>query len=183
MINRANLIVRSHYRCNVACSCRAAASTRPSSSSNSADAYSSLSLSRRIFAAGSYTTDSKIFLLGCALVGFSLLTPETASAASEFTNQNHQHINAAVSDVAENEEFWGNVLRYISYFFSVLLGTAYVAIKPIIGLLKKPTTAVLVIIGAVLLFTFVSTTVQGMLGMDNNTDIYTATSIVTPATR
>jgi len=113
----------------------------------------------------------------------SLLTPESSTAASEFTNQHHQHINAAISDVAENEEFWGNVLRYISYFFSVLLGTAYVAIKPIIGLLKKPATAILVIIGAVLLFTFVSTTVQGMLGLDNNTDIYTATSIVTPATR
>ena len=180
MINRANFIVRRHNRSNVACSCRAAASTRPS---NSADASASLSLSRRIFATGSYTTDCNISLLGCALAGMYLLSPEAANAASEFTNQHHQHINAAISDVAENEEFWGNVLRYISYFFSVLLGTAYVAVKPIIGLLKKPATAVLVIIGAVLLFTFVSTTVQGMLGMDNNTDIYTATSIVTPATR
>jgi hypothetical protein len=29
------------------------------------------------------------------------------------------------------EDFWSNVGRYGSYFFSVLLGTAYTAIKPL----------------------------------------------------
>ncbi|EFN54403.1 hypothetical protein CHLNCDRAFT_15860, partial [Chlorella variabilis] len=56
--------------------------------------------------------------------------------------------------------FWGNVLRYISYFFSVLLGTAYIAVKPLIELMKKPTTAVLVVGGLAGLFFFVSFTVQ-----------------------
>lgn len=65
-----------------------------------------------------------------------------------------------LGDLAENEDFWGNVVSYISYFFSVLLGTAYIAVKPIIELMKKPGTAVLVVAGTASLIWFVSFTVQ-----------------------
>lgn len=86
--------------------------------------------------------------------------------------------HVSMYDLAENEDFWANVLRYVSYFFSVLLGTAYVAFKPILELLKRPTTAVLVIGAAVGLYFFVSTTVSAMLGM--NEYGYEPSSIVTP---
>ena len=80
--------------------------------------------------------------------------------------------------LAENEDFWANVLRYISYFFSVLLGTAYVAFKPVVALLKRPTTAILVIVAFAGLYYFVSTTVKAMIGVDEFT--YEPSSLVTP---
>ena len=90
------------------------------------------------------------------------------------------HVAHPIADLAEDTDFWANVLRYISYFFSVLLGTAYVAIKPLIELLKRPTTAVLVIAGVAVVYIFVSTTVGAMLGMNDIIE-YSPSSIVTPA--
>lgn len=59
------------------------------------------------------------------------------------------------------------MLRYGSYFFSVLLGTAYTAVKPIGGLLKKPISAVLTITAIIGLYIFVSSTVNAMLGVNS----------------
>lgn len=67
-------------------------------------------------------------------------------------------------------DFWVNVSRYGRYFITVLLGTAYISVKPILQLLKRPKTAVAVIIGAAALYLFVSTTVQAMLGVSNPLD-------------
>jgi hypothetical protein len=83
-----------------------------------------------------------------------------------------------VGDLAEGEEFWSNVGRYASYFFSVLLGTAYTALRPVAAALKRPGTAVLVIAGAAGLYIFVSSTVSAMLGI--NEVPYEPSSIVTP---
>lgn len=68
---------------------------------------------------------------------------------------------------ALQEDFWSNVGRYGSYFFSVLLGTAYTAVKPIGGWLKKPVSAVLTITAIIGLYIFVSSTVTAMLGVNN----------------
>ncbi len=65
------------------------------------------------------------------------------------------------------EDFWSNVGRYGSYFFSVLLGTAYTAVKPIGGLLRRPVSAVLTISAIIGLYIFVSTTVTAMLGVNS----------------
>ena len=65
------------------------------------------------------------------------------------------------------EDFWSNVGRYGSYFFSVLLGTAYTAVKPIGGWLKKPVSAVLTITAIIGLYIFVSSTVTAMLGVNS----------------
>jgi hypothetical protein len=64
------------------------------------------------------------------------------------------------------------VLRYISYFFSVLLGTAYTAVRPLSGLLRRPVSAVLTVSGLVLLYLFVSSTVTAMLGINNGDDLF-----------
>ena len=91
----------------------------------------------------------------------------------------HAHAVPALGDLAENDEFWGNVGRYISYYFSVLLGTAYVAVRPLAELLKRPQTAALVVLGVGALLFFVQFTVSAMLGM-NDVVGYEPSSIVTP---
>lgn len=114
-----------------------------------------------------------------ALLAGVFLVPDAADAATSSISNSHSIYSADnIADLAENEDFWGNVLRYVSYFFSVLLGTAYVALKPIVELLKRPTTAILVILGATGLYLFVSTTVSAMLGV--NEFEYDPSSIVTP---
>ena len=66
------------------------------------------------------------------------------------------------------EDFWSNILRYVSYFFSVLLGTAYTAIKPIGGFLRKPVSAVITVAVIIGLYVFVSSTVNAMLGVNQD---------------
>jgi ABC-type dipeptide/oligopeptide/nickel transport system permease component len=112
------------------------------------------------------------------LAGATLLATPGLALADHLPSAAHS-VPQPIADLAENEDFWANVLRYISYFFSVLLGTAYVAIKPIFELLKRPTTAILVIIGGAALYFFVSTTVGAMLGMNDIIE-YEPSSIVTP---
>ena len=64
------------------------------------------------------------------------------------------------------EDFWQNLGRYGRYFITVLLGTAYTSVKPVGRLLRNPVTAGLVIAVAVGLYFFVSNTLNGMLGVN-----------------
>ena len=73
-------------------------------------------------------------------------------------------------DLAENEDFWGNVVSYGRYFVSVMLGTAYVMTKPFAEALKRPKTAVFVIVGTVGLVWFLASAVKLMLGVDESFD-------------
>lgn len=97
-----------------------------------------------------------------ALIIFALAWPAEPAAAAQHAHQ------ADVFQLATGEgDFWVNVSRYGRYFITVLLGTAYISVKPILQLLKRPKTAVAVIVGLVALYLFVSTTVQAMLGVSN----------------
>ena len=117
------------------------------------------SLLQRLVAAGGLA-DRGTLLLAAALGGAVLLGAAEPAAAAEGSTHWAHTAAQPLGDLAENADFWGNVVRYISYFFSVLLGTAYIAVKPIIGLLKRPGTAVLVVAGLAGLVYFVSFTVQ-----------------------
>jgi hypothetical protein len=68
-------------------------------------------------------------------------------------------------DLAEGEEFWGNVAKYGRYFVTVMLGTGYTMVQPIAKSFKKPLTAIVAIVGigggAVLL----KFTLDAMLGI------------------
>ncbi len=75
------------------------------------------------------------------------------------------HWPAADACFDAQDDFWSNVGRYGSYFFSVLLGTAYTAVKPIGGLLRKPVTAVFTLAALAALAVFVTSTVRAMLGV------------------
>ena len=97
-----------------------------------------------------------------ALILFALAWSAEPAAAAQ-----HVHQSDVFQLATGDSDFWVNVSRYGRYFITVLLGTAYISVKPILQLLKRPKTAVAVIVGLVALYLFVSTTVQAMLGVSN----------------
>eukprot|EP00884_Botryococcus_braunii_P003325 jgi/Botrbrau1/12994/Bobra.384_1s0018.1 len=109
------------------------------------------------------------FLTTCLGIGAALFLL-TASSAEALSDPGPQYypVAADLNNLAQNEDFWKNLLRYGTYFFSVLLGTAYTALKPIGGLLKRPVTAVFTLAAIVGLLVFVSTTVKAMLGVSGD---------------
>ena len=68
-------------------------------------------------------------------------------------------------EVLAQEDFWSNLARYGRFFITVLLGTAFTAIRPLGGLLKRPVTAVVVVAALFGLYIFLNATLKGMLGV------------------
>ena len=68
--------------------------------------------------------------------------------------------------LAENEDFWSNMARYSRFFVSVMVGTAYIILKPFGQLLKRPVTAAVFIGGIVVLYFFLRMTLTAMLGLN-----------------
>lgn len=101
-----------------------------------------------------------VILAGVLLLSLGL--PAESQAATH-----HARGTEAFQLASEDSEFWVNVSRYGRYFITVLLGTAYISVKPVLELLKRPKTAFLVVAGIAVLYLFVSTTVQAMLGVSN----------------
>lgn len=110
--------------------------------------------------------------LAVALIACSLISDPAAAADS----MQHQSVQPML-DLAEGEEFWGNVAKYGRYFVTVMLGTGYVMAQPLIAAFKRPTTAVLALLGVggtVVLLKFV---LNAMLGLQEPFD-YEPGSIV-----
>ena len=63
------------------------------------------------------------------------------------------------------EEFWDNVRRYGLYFFTVVSGGLYSLAKPLLDLLKEPSTQFLVAIAVAGTFYLIYLTVSTMLGL------------------
>lgn len=124
-----------------------------------------------------HTSIAVMCVLGASYI-LSLVDPSSALAASSSNSDIHDAVAQPIADISENTEFWANVLRYVSYFFSVLLGTVFTILRPLANLMKNPLTAALVIAGAAGLYFFVSTTVQAMLGLNDIIE-YEPSSIVT----
>lgn len=62
--------------------------------------------------------------------------------------------------------FWQNVLRYQRYFITVLLGVVWNVVEPLVPLLRRPASAI-VLVGLMLgLVTFVALTLRAMLGLE-----------------
>lgn len=110
-----------------------------------------------------------VLLLG--LTVWTVWEPNSSAQAQELQSQFNN-----VADVAQNEEFWSNVARYGRYFVTVMLGTGYVMLKPLEGMLKRPLTAIAAISAVVALFIFVKFTLDAMLGISEPFD-YTASNI------
>lgn len=116
---------------------------RPSSQANS-----SLALMPAI---GSLT-------LSLTVIAMISTDPALADSTSNFS----PHVQF---DLAENQEFWGNVVRYGRYFVTVMLGTGYVMVRPIAGMFKNPVTGLLAIalVGGAVYGTKI--TLDAMLGL------------------
>lgn len=96
----------------------------------------------------------------------ALLAPaEPASADALHSTAAAAHTASPLFDLAEGEEFWGNVAKYGRYFVTVMLGTGYVMVQPVVAAFKRPVTAIVAIVciggGAVLL----KFTLDAMLGI------------------
>eukprot|EP00892_Ulva_mutabilis_P003776 jgi/Ulvmu1/1770/UM118_0009.1 len=117
-------------------------------------------------------------MIGAAMGVLQAALPEPTHAA-ETVQQVLHSMPSPVVDLSSEAPIWENIVRYIQYFFSIMLGTGYVMLKPIGRLLKNPITAVFVIAGIVGTFYFVKITVNAMLGVEDLFD-YEPSSAVTP---
>lgn len=93
----------------------------------------------------------------------SLSSSEPAAAATDL--QHHQSSIQPILDLAEGEEFWGNVAKYGRYFVTVMLGTGYVMVQPVIAAFKRPVTAVAAIVGIGGGFVLLRFVLNAMLGV------------------
>ena len=75
--------------------------------------------------------------------------------------------HAPLFDVAEGEEFWGNVVRYGRYFITVMLGTGYVMLRPLVGMFKNPLTGILAVALVSGAIYGTKITVDAMLGLSS----------------
>lgn len=65
------------------------------------------------------------------------------------------------------EEFWDNVRRYGFYFFTVVSGGLYSLAKPVLDLMKDPSTQILVAVVVIGTFYLMYLTVSTMLGLND----------------
>jgi hypothetical protein len=64
------------------------------------------------------------------------------------------------------KDFFINVLRYFKYFITIVLGILTFAISPLVPLMKRPVTAIALIIAVVSAFIGLTLILRGMLGLD-----------------
>jgi hypothetical protein len=64
------------------------------------------------------------------------------------------------------KDFFKNVLRYFTYFITIVLGIATASIEPLMPLLKRPVTAVALITAAISAFIGLTLVLRAMLGLN-----------------
>eukprot|EP00193_Tetraselmis_chui_P008045 CAMPEP_0177756872 /NCGR_PEP_ID=MMETSP0491_2-20121128/3343_1 /TAXON_ID=63592 /ORGANISM="Tetraselmis chuii, Strain PLY429" /LENGTH=208 /DNA_ID=CAMNT_0019272489 /DNA_START=64 /DNA_END=690 /DNA_ORIENTATION=- len=132
----------------------------------------SIGLAQRLFAAGE--TDASLVLAAASLGACVLLAAmgevQPALAVDAAGNPEMHPVAADLQQLAAQEDFWVNLGRYFKFFISLMTGTAYVITKPFVALLKRPTTAVLFVVGAVGFVFFIRFTIDGMLGLTDPVD-------------
>jgi len=85
-------------------------------------------------------------------------------ASPDLAHADPQH-HGPLFDLAEDEDFLANVVRYGRYFVTVMLGTGYVMVKPLLNAFKRPVSAVLAIVAIVGLTLGIKVTLEAMLGV------------------
>ena len=76
---------------------------------------------------------------------------------------------APLFDLAGGEvPFWANMVKYARFSISIMVGFAFMFGRPVVNLLKKPQTAVLVIGGLVGGFKFFKWTIETMSGINDD---------------
>ena len=64
--------------------------------------------------------------------------------------------------------FWANMVKYARFSISIMVGFAFMFGRPVVNLLKKPQTAVLVFAGGYGGYKFFRFTIETMLGMNDD---------------
>lgn len=113
----------------------------------------------------SLAVPSTVLLAGAALL---CMLPVDPAHAGDL--QHLHHAASAQFDLAENEDFWGNVARYGRYFVTVMLGTGYVMVKPLLNAFKNPVSGVLAVSAIVALVFGIKVTLELMLGLSSGFD-------------
>jgi len=81
----------------------------------------------------------------------------------------HAAAGAPLFDLAGGEvPFWANMVKYARFSISIMVGFAFMFGRPVVNLLKKPQTAVLVIGGLVGGFKFFKWTIETMSGINDD---------------
>jgi hypothetical protein len=75
-------------------------------------------------------------------------------------------VDASPAHAEGGEEFFGNVARYGRYFVTVMLGTGYVILRPIVDMFKNPFSAILAIVLVTGAVVGTKVTLDAMLGLD-----------------
>ena len=125
----------------------------------------------RLFAAGEI--DSSL-ALAAVTVGIATVAAAIAaepSQAAEIAGDPSIHpIAADINNMAAEEDLLSNLAKYARFAISLSTGTIYVILKPFAGLLKKPVTAVLLVVGLVGFVFFLNFTINAMLGITDPVD-------------
>ncbi len=104
------------------------------------------------------STPMVVAALAVGLAAWGLAATDPSLAASSAPTEQFQ--------LAEGgQEFWGNIARYARYFVTVMLGTGYVMLRPIVGAFKNPLSAVFTIAAVAGTVFFVKFTLEAMLGV------------------
>ena len=63
--------------------------------------------------------------------------------------------------------FWANMVKYARFSISIMVGFAYMFGRPVVGLLKKPQTAALIVAAGAGGYFFFKFTIESMLGVND----------------
>uniref|UniRef100_A0A061S0P0 Uncharacterized protein ycf33 n=1 Tax=Tetraselmis sp. GSL018 TaxID=582737 RepID=A0A061S0P0_9CHLO len=131
----------------------------------------SMDLSERLFAAGE--TGPSLAVAAVVFGGAATLLalgPEPAQAADLSAIPAFHPVSSDLQNLAAQEDFWVNLSKYFRFFISLMTGTAYVMLRPFAGMLKRPVTAVLLVVFVAGLLYFLNFTVNAMLGLSDPVD-------------
>lgn len=105
-----------------------------------------------------------------ATFAFAFFAGAEPASAADLAQMSGEHADGAheLWSVAGGEvPFWANMVKYARFSISIMVGFAFMFGRPIVNLLKKPQTAILVIGGAYGGYNFFKFTIETMLGMSD----------------
>lgn len=105
-----------------------------------------------------------------ATFAFAFFAAAEPSSAADLAQMGGDHAEGAheLWSVAGSEvPFWANMVKYARFSISIMVGFAFMFGRPVVNLLKKPQTAILVLGGGYGGYRFFKFTIETMLGMND----------------
>jgi len=125
-----------------------------------AAAFGALALGAVAMAIGSGVADAGDAMTAFAATGAADAMMDNAAATGATPRE--------VFSLAGGEvPFWANMVKYARFSISIMVGFAYMFGRPVVGLLKKPQTAALVVAVGAGGYVFFKFTIESMLGVND----------------